>query len=261
MSSTTTTTTTASTTSSVLFHKKHINSKNKKRPLEDDSFTSRTALKNEKEDETGITHQPKIKKLRIIKFKYPLKYYTSRSRIFRKSFYLSSNKIKVNNNCASSSTTTEPQVVSNSNQTKNSQSEPQNEIDAIFTKWTKKSTRQHEKDTPTPSKTKKQSNHSFKEERFWRDSRGQYVDASGIVSIVSTLQRIFSHSHPYSLFSFLPSFLSSLSHSMAFLYSTTTTTTGRRYTEDGLPIYTEEELNIGKGGGTPLCPFDCNCCF
>jgi hypothetical protein len=36
---------------------------------------------------------------------------------------------------------------------------------------------------------------------------------------------------------------------------------GRRYTADGLPIYTEEELNIGKGGGTPLCPFDCDCCF
>eukprot|EP01027_Heterolobosea_sp_BB2_P015987 GEZU01022825.1.p1 GENE.GEZU01022825.1~~GEZU01022825.1.p1 ORF type:complete len:136 (-),score=62.23 GEZU01022825.1:139-546(-) len=30
---------------------------------------------------------------------------------------------------------------------------------------------------------------------------------------------------------------------------------------DGLPIYTEEELKIGKGGGTPLCPFDCDCCF
>ena len=30
---------------------------------------------------------------------------------------------------------------------------------------------------------------------------------------------------------------------------------------DGLPIYTEEELNIGKGGLTELCPFDCTCCF
>lgn len=55
----------------------------------------------------------------------------------------------------------------------------------------------------------------------------------------------------------------------------------RRLTEDNLPIYTEEELNIGmlgfllpdtnslspyliclsgKGGGTDLCPFDCKCC-
>lgn len=31
--------------------------------------------------------------------------------------------------------------------------------------------------------------------------------------------------------------------------------------ESGLPVYTEEALGIGKGGGTPDCPFDCNCCF
>ena len=37
----------------------------------------------------------------------------------------------------------------------------------------------------------------------------------------------------------------------------------RRYTEDGLPIYTEEELKMDnpKAGTTPLCPFDCDCCF
>ncbi|KAI3462500.1 hypothetical protein Pfo_019163 [Paulownia fortunei] len=37
----------------------------------------------------------------------------------------------------------------------------------------------------------------------------------------------------------------------------------RKKTADGLAIYTEEELGIGKpeGGGTPLCPFDCDCCF
>eukprot|EP00941_MAST-03F_sp_MAST-3F-sp1_P004360 g4360.t1 len=33
------------------------------------------------------------------------------------------------------------------------------------------------------------------------------------------------------------------------------------YTEEGLPIYSAESLNIGKGGGTPDCPFDCWCCF
>lgn len=34
-------------------------------------------------------------------------------------------------------------------------------------------------------------------------------------------------------------------------------------TGDGLTIYTEEELGIGKAdaGGTSLCPFDCDCCF
>lgn len=31
--------------------------------------------------------------------------------------------------------------------------------------------------------------------------------------------------------------------------------------EDGLPIYTAKALNIGSGGGTPDCPFDCWCCF
>ncbi|CAI0442974.1 unnamed protein product [Linum tenue] len=38
---------------------------------------------------------------------------------------------------------------------------------------------------------------------------------------------------------------------------------GRRKTADGLTIYTEEELGLGKseGGGSSLCPFDCDCCF
>ena len=35
----------------------------------------------------------------------------------------------------------------------------------------------------------------------------------------------------------------------------------RRYTEEGWPIYSEEELNLGKGGETADCPFDCQCCF
>lgn len=35
----------------------------------------------------------------------------------------------------------------------------------------------------------------------------------------------------------------------------------RALTEDGYPIYTPSELKIGMGGGTDLCPFDCNCCY
>ncbi|XP_028768790.1 uncharacterized protein C6G9.01c-like [Neltuma alba] len=37
----------------------------------------------------------------------------------------------------------------------------------------------------------------------------------------------------------------------------------RKTTEDGLAIYTEDELGIDKAdaGNTPLCPFDCSCCF
>ncbi|KAL8034554.1 hypothetical protein ABFX02_12G035600 [Erythranthe guttata] len=37
----------------------------------------------------------------------------------------------------------------------------------------------------------------------------------------------------------------------------------RKKTADGLTIYTEDELGYGKSdaGGTPLCPFDCDCCF
>jgi len=30
---------------------------------------------------------------------------------------------------------------------------------------------------------------------------------------------------------------------------------------DGITVYSAEELCIGKGGDTPLCPFDCDCCF
>lgn len=37
----------------------------------------------------------------------------------------------------------------------------------------------------------------------------------------------------------------------------------RRRTADGLTIYASDELGWGKAdaGGTPLCPFDCSCCF
>lgn len=34
-----------------------------------------------------------------------------------------------------------------------------------------------------------------------------------------------------------------------------------RYDEEGLPIYTTEELKVGAGGDTDKCPFDCECCF
>ncbi|EHY66030.1 hypothetical protein NEAUS04_2245 [Nematocida ausubeli] len=30
---------------------------------------------------------------------------------------------------------------------------------------------------------------------------------------------------------------------------------------DGYKIYTQEELKIGRGGNTPNCPIDCDCCF
>ncbi|EIW67339.1 hypothetical protein TREMEDRAFT_64590 [Tremella mesenterica DSM 1558] len=36
----------------------------------------------------------------------------------------------------------------------------------------------------------------------------------------------------------------------------------RRKTEEGFLIYKESELGIDPtSGGTPLCPFDCDCCF
>ncbi|KAG5654766.1 hypothetical protein H0H81_003774 [Sphagnurus paluster] len=36
----------------------------------------------------------------------------------------------------------------------------------------------------------------------------------------------------------------------------------RKTTEEGWAIYKEDELGIHDGGGdTPLCPFDCECCF
>ncbi|KIM85372.1 hypothetical protein PILCRDRAFT_817378 [Piloderma croceum F 1598] len=36
----------------------------------------------------------------------------------------------------------------------------------------------------------------------------------------------------------------------------------RRKTEEGFSIFKEDELGIGgEGGDTPLCPFDCQCCF
>ena len=31
--------------------------------------------------------------------------------------------------------------------------------------------------------------------------------------------------------------------------------------ESGFPVYKAHLLKVGEGGGTPLCPFDCNCCF
>jgi len=36
----------------------------------------------------------------------------------------------------------------------------------------------------------------------------------------------------------------------------------RRKTEEGYLVYKEDELGIGdEGGDTPMCPFDCDCCF
>jgi hypothetical protein len=36
----------------------------------------------------------------------------------------------------------------------------------------------------------------------------------------------------------------------------------RKHTEEGYAIYGEDELGLGKkGGDTPLCPFDCDCCY
>lgn len=34
-----------------------------------------------------------------------------------------------------------------------------------------------------------------------------------------------------------------------------------RKNKDGLNMYTQDELKIGKGGNTALCPIDCQCCF
>jgi hypothetical protein len=36
---------------------------------------------------------------------------------------------------------------------------------------------------------------------------------------------------------------------------------GRQKTGDGYNLYKEDELDLGKGGDTPECPFDCACCF
>ncbi|GBE78318.1 hypothetical protein SCP_0112030 [Sparassis crispa] len=39
-------------------------------------------------------------------------------------------------------------------------------------------------------------------------------------------------------------------------------TGSRRTTEEGFAIYKESDLGITEqGGNTPLCPFDCQCCF
>jgi hypothetical protein len=35
----------------------------------------------------------------------------------------------------------------------------------------------------------------------------------------------------------------------------------RRVDEEGLPVYSTEELNVGQGGNSAACPFDCECCF
>lgn len=31
--------------------------------------------------------------------------------------------------------------------------------------------------------------------------------------------------------------------------------------ESGYRVYKAHLLKVGEGGGTELCPFDCNCCF
>ncbi|KAF9173348.1 hypothetical protein BGX20_003443 [Mortierella sp. AD010] len=36
---------------------------------------------------------------------------------------------------------------------------------------------------------------------------------------------------------------------------------GKRRTDDGLRLFDINDLNIGKGGDTEKCPFDCECCY
>lgn len=35
----------------------------------------------------------------------------------------------------------------------------------------------------------------------------------------------------------------------------------RSLTDDGLPIFSWQEMRMGRGGDTRDCPFDCQCCF
>ncbi len=35
----------------------------------------------------------------------------------------------------------------------------------------------------------------------------------------------------------------------------------RKDAATGLNVYKAQHLGLGLGGGTPLCPFDCDCCF
>ncbi|EOD09190.1 hypothetical protein EMIHUDRAFT_120743 [Emiliania huxleyi CCMP1516] len=35
----------------------------------------------------------------------------------------------------------------------------------------------------------------------------------------------------------------------------------RHDSSSGLRVYKAHDLGLGRGGGTPLCPFDCKCCF
>ncbi|KAJ1926565.1 hypothetical protein IWQ60_003681 [Tieghemiomyces parasiticus] len=35
----------------------------------------------------------------------------------------------------------------------------------------------------------------------------------------------------------------------------------KRQTEDGLPLFSLDDLKIGQGQDTPDCPFDCECCY
>ncbi|EPZ33255.1 hypothetical protein ROZALSC1DRAFT_27080 [Rozella allomycis CSF55] len=35
----------------------------------------------------------------------------------------------------------------------------------------------------------------------------------------------------------------------------------KKFMDDGLPLFDAKDLKIGMGGNTPLCPFDCKCCY
>ena len=35
----------------------------------------------------------------------------------------------------------------------------------------------------------------------------------------------------------------------------------KRYTEEGFPIFTVQEMNVKVGKETVSCPFDCDCCY
>ncbi len=75
-------------------------------------------------------------------------------------------------------------------------------------------------------------------------SRGTSADIAGIskVSVAKPSRKSCSSADPFGL-------------------TPTQNSNNVDFTEEGWKVYTPEELNIGKGGDTPECPFDCNCCF
>ncbi|KAI0004166.1 hypothetical protein BJV74DRAFT_809509 [Russula compacta] len=140
---------------------------------------------------------------------------------------------------------------------------PSSEIDDIFagkTETTTLQTNQHSSSNLKQKRRKKKRSRSPIQPAELKQLAPEIVlDPSTKQSDAST-SKVFSHDHPVQPRK--KGKIVETTKPARDKFSDSRGTGPRRKTDEGFAIYKEDELGIkAEAGGTPLCPFDCNCCF